>query len=89
MLAGTCSSCRAGIPASSSADALSAACRDRATGERRGAARGLATAVTTNLLAIQERFAGGADAHEEAFDGIDEMLHAALDALRKRAARTV
>lgn len=53
------------------------------------APRALATAVTINLLAMQERFATGPDANDKTFDGIDEMLHAALDALRNRAARTV
>jgi len=52
------------------------------------APRALAAAVTTNLVAMQERFVAGtdADADPKASEGTQEMLRAALDALRRRAA---
>ncbi len=48
------------------------------------APRALAAAVITILLAMQERFADDNDAYSRDFEGAQEMLRAALTALRDR-----
>jgi AcrR family transcriptional regulator len=50
------------------------------------APRALAAAIVTTLLAMQERFAEQREQYDQDFAGTRDMLRAALDALRARAA---